>query len=179
MSNSWGVCFQSKLARLVQAMLSIIALSVMSTPSSASSFPADSAAHGSFTVTGPVAGTIELSATTCSASKSEADVQFSWFGGVTTLKGINKQSIITMELDISNTRYGVTGKFHSDDGSPPFLSFGSSQPSKDWQSISGSFTTTKHGASGSVKAQLSPSLGGARKLLTIVGHWQDCKVASS
>jgi hypothetical protein len=179
MSINWGVCVRSRLARLVPVVLSVFAFGVFSPPSSAARLVGGSASFGSFTVTGPVAGTIEVDAATCTAAKSTADVQFSWFGGVTSLKGINKQSIVTMELDISNTRYGTSGKFRSNDGSPPFLSFGSTQPSKDWQSVSGSFTTTKHGASGSVKAQLSPSLGSAKKLLSVVGHWQDCKISSS
>ena len=174
--TSRGACLRSRLARSAAAT---VALAGISASSSSAAIRSAADAHGSFTISGPVAGTIKVSATTCTASSSGADIQFTWFGGVKTLKGVTKESIVSMELDISNTRYGVSGKFTSDNGSPPFLSFGSTQPSNDWQSVSGTFTTAKRGASGSVKAELSPSLGGARKQLAVQGHWQDCKPAAS
>ncbi len=71
--------------------------------------PAQVTDYGSFRLSGPVSGTLVPLATTCDASTSAADVEFSWFGKVTTLKGVSSKSIVSLELDLQGSSYGRKG----------------------------------------------------------------------
>jgi hypothetical protein len=135
--------------------------------------------YGQFTITDPqVSGTVTLTASSCGASKSAAEIQFIWFSGVKTLKGLTTKSILTIELNLKGSAYGRAGALKNNNFQPPFLTFASANPVIGWQSISGTFKTTANGASGSVKATLAPSLGNAKGHAVVSGAWSHCKPAA-
>jgi hypothetical protein len=132
--------------------------------------------YGQFTISGSqVSGTVTLTASSCAASKSAAEIQFIWFGGVKTLTGLTSKSILTIELNLKGSAYGRSGVLKTNGIQPPFLTFQAANPVIGWQSISGTFKTTANGASGSVKATLAHSLGNAKGHPTVTGTWQKCK----
>ena len=137
--------------------------------------------YGGFKVSGPVSGTLTPLAGTCDASNSAADVEFSWFGKVKTLKGVSAQSIVSIELDLQGSSYGRPGTLKNTDGKPPFLTFGAtteSGPAVSWQSTSGTYSTIKRGVSGSLDVVLDQADGKPGRL-TIKGSWQDCRVGGN
>jgi hypothetical protein len=137
--------------------------------------------YGSFKFSGPVSGTIVVTKGTCDAATSAPDVQFVWYGNVTTLKGVSKKSIVSLELDLQGSSYGKSGKLPNSDGNPPFLTFGAtstSGPPLAFQSTSGSYITAKKGVSGNLDVVLAPGDGG-RPHLVIKGTWADCKSSSN
>jgi hypothetical protein len=139
------------------------------------------ASYGGFKVSGPVSGTLTPLASTCDASNSAADVEFSWFGKVKTLKGVSAQSIVSIELDLQSSSYGRPGTLKNTDGKPPFLTFGAtteSGPPVSWQSTSGTYSTTKRGVSGSLDVVLDQADGKPGRL-AIKGSWQDCRVGGN
>jgi hypothetical protein len=147
-------------------------------PNAASAAPlaAKAADYGHFTVSGPVAGALVPLATTCDASTSAADVEFSWFGKVTTLKGVSSQSIVSLELDLQGSSYGRTGTLKNTGGNPPFFTFSATTKSLplSWQSISGTYSTSKQGVSGTVDVVLDQTDGKPGRLV-VKGSWQDCR----
>jgi hypothetical protein len=137
--------------------------------------------YGGFEVSGPVSGTLTPLAGTCDASNTAADVEFSWFGKVKTLKGVSAQSIVSMELDLKGSSYARAGTLKNTDGNPPFLTFGATVESGaavSWQSTSGTYSTTKRGVSGSLDVVLDQADGKPGRL-TIKGSWQDCRVGGN
>jgi len=138
--------------------------------------------YGSFSLTGPISGTLAVAASTCSAATSTADVQFSWFGKQVAVKGVAKGSIASMELDLQGLKYGKRGVLKNSKGSPPFLSFGVTSPlvptPVEWQSVSGTYSTSAKGAGGALDVVLSPAAGG-RDHIVVKGTWQGCKAAKS
>lgn len=136
--------------------------------------------YGSFKLSGPVAGTLVPLASTCDASTSAADVEFSWYGKVKTLKGVSAQSIVSMELDLQGSKYGRPGTLKNTGGNPPFLTFNATTSGLPlaWQSISGNYSTAKQGVSGTVDVVLEQSDGGAGRLV-IKGSWEHCRLGGN
>jgi hypothetical protein len=166
------------LRRRSVAIFTAVAVAVLAPVSAVASATASSP-YGEFTISSPqVSGTVTLTATSCGASKSAAEIQFIWFSGVKTLKGITTKSILTIELNLKGSAYGRSGTFKNNNFQPPFLTFASANPVIGWQSISGEFKTTANGADGSLKATLAPSLGNAKGHPTVTGSWQRCKPAA-
>ncbi|HTT90857.1 MAG TPA: hypothetical protein VMF65_14990 [Acidimicrobiales bacterium] len=133
--------------------------------------------YGSFTLSGPVSGAIVPLASTCDASTSAADVEFSWFGKVTTLKGVSSQSIVSMELDLQGSSYGRKGTLKNTDGNPPFFTFNATTKSGlplAWQSVSGSYSTTRQGVSGTLSVVMDQADGKPGRL-DVKGSWQQCR----
>jgi hypothetical protein len=133
--------------------------------------------YGSFTLTGPVSGTVVPLASTCDASTSAADVEFSWFGKVTTLKGVSSKSIVSMELDLQGSSYGRKGTLKNTDGNPPFFTFNATTKSGlplAWQSVSGSYSTTHQGTNGTLSVVLDQADGQPGRL-DIEGSWEQCR----
>jgi hypothetical protein len=155
------------------ALLIAVAVAVLAPVSAVASATSP---YGQFTISGPqVSGTVTLTASSCAASKSAAEIQFIWFSGVKTLKGLTTKSILTIELNLKGSAYGRSGVLRTNGVQPPFLTFQAANPVIGWQSISGTFKTTANGASGSVKATLAHSLGNAKGHPTVTGTWQKCK----
>jgi hypothetical protein len=132
--------------------------------------------YGSFKLSGPVSGTVSVLASTCDASTSAADVEFSWFGKVTTLKGVSAQSIVSMELDLQGSSYGKKGALKDTDGNPPFYTFSATTKSLplSWQSVSGSYSTSQQGVSGTLDVVLDQTDGKPGRL-DVKGSWQHCR----
>jgi hypothetical protein len=160
------------------AIFAAVAAAVLAPVSAVASATAASS-YGEFTITSPqVSGTVTLNATSCGTTKSASEIQFIWFSGVKTLKGLTTKSILTIELNLKGSAFGRSGTFKNNNFQPPFLTFAAANPVIGWQSISGEFKTTANGASGSVKATLAPSLGNAKGHPTVTGTWQGCKPAA-
>jgi hypothetical protein len=136
--------------------------------------------YGSFKVNGPVSGTLVPLASSCDASTSAADVEFSWYGKVKTLKGVSAQSIVSMELDLQGSKYGREGALKNTDGSPPFLTFNATTSDLPlaWQSVSGSYSTAKRGVSGTIDVVLDQSDGKPGRLV-IKGSWAHCRLGGN
>jgi hypothetical protein len=139
--------------------------------------PAQATGYGKFKLTGPISGTLAPLASTCDASTSAADVEFSWFGKVTTLKGVSSQSIVSIELDLQGSSYGRKGALENSGGSPPFLTFSATHgngPSSSWQSVSGAYSTTKGGVSGALSVVLGQTDRHPGRLV-VKGSWDHCR----
>jgi hypothetical protein len=137
------------------------------------------APYGEFTIAGAqVSGAVTLSASSCNASKSAPELQFIWFGGLKTLKGVSPKSIFTIEVNLKGSAYGRAGTLKNDNFKPPFITITSTTPEVGWQSISGHFMTSANGASGSVTATLAANLGSAKGHTKLTGTWQRCKPAA-
>jgi hypothetical protein len=98
------------------------------------------------------------------------------------VKGVSKNSIVTIELDLAGSKYGVPGTLGDTNSQAlPFFTFSATAPNANengqiWQSISGTYSTSKKGASGKVDVELT-STAGQRGHLFITGQWKDCPVA--
>jgi hypothetical protein len=140
--------------------------------------PAQVTDYGSFRLSGPVSGTLVPLATTCDASTSAADVEFSWFGKVTTLKGVSSKSIVSLELDLQGSSYGRKGALENTGGNPPFLTYSAtangSGLASSWQSVSGTYSTSKGGVSGTLAVVLDQADGHPGRLV-IKGSWEHCR----
>jgi hypothetical protein len=142
-------------------------------------------ASASFTLKGPDSGKFALlpvKADECGASASAPDIQLTWYGGVKTLKGVSQKSIVTIELDLAGSKYGVPGKLTDTNSQAlPFFTFGATAPTFNgtgqiWQSIAGTYSTKSKGASGNVDVELASTTGQPGHLF-IKGQWKDCPVA--
>jgi hypothetical protein len=143
--------------------------------------PGNQAQYGKFTFTGPISGGLVPLAGTCDASTSAADVEFSWYGKVTTLKGVSAKSIVSLELDLAGSRYGISGRLKNTGGNPPFLTFGATSLTgepQDWQSVSGSYSTAKKGASGTLDVTLDQADGQPGRIV-VKGEWGQCKLGGN
>ena len=90
-------------------------------------------------------------------------------------------SIISIELDLQGSKYGKPGKFTKTNSRLPFLSFGATSTTElpqNWQSVSGSYSTTAKGKSGTIDVALTQT-NGKRGRLIIKGSWQDCKIGGN
>jgi hypothetical protein len=137
--------------------------------------------YGSFNLSGPVSGSLVPLASTCDASNSAADVEFSWFGKVHSLKGVSAQSIVSFELDLQGSRYGKAGKLANTHGNPPFFTFGATTQKGlpvAWQSVSGRYSTTGHGVSGTLDVVLHQADGQPGSLV-VKGSWEHCRVGGN
>jgi hypothetical protein len=137
--------------------------------------------YGSFKLTGAVSGSLVPLAGTCDASNTAADVEFSWFGKVTTLKGVSAQSIVSFELDLQGSHYGKAGKLKNSNGSPPFFTFGATTVKGlpiAWQSSSGTYDTTKGGVGGTVDVVLDQA-DGKPGTVVVKGSWEHCRVGGN
>jgi len=135
------------------------------------------ARYGEFTFRGAIVGTLRPLATTCGASRGIASLEFIWFGGVTTLKGVPPKSNVSIEIDLGRSRYGRAGRFTNVVGKPPYLAFsaeGIGTKSISWRSVSGRFATSKKGASGSIDVSMAPTGTTKGDRLTIRGGWKSC-----
>lgn len=143
--------------------------------------PSAATNYGSFKLTGAVSGSIVPLAGTCDASNTAADVEFSWFGKVTTVKGVSAQSIVSFELDLQGSHYGKAGKLTNTDGNPPFFTFNATTQKGlplAWQSTSGTYDTSKGGVSGAVDVVLDQT-DGKPGTLVVKGSWQHCRVGGN
>jgi hypothetical protein len=146
--------------------------------------PARIASAGArFTLSGPVSGTLVAPASDCGASRSAPDIQFSLYGGVKSLKTVSTRSIVTIEVDLAGSRYGRSGTLSKTLGKAPFVSFGATNPNplkepSNWQSVSGTFSTSAQGAGGSIDALLHSTLGRNLGQLTLRGSWSGCPAAA-
>ncbi|HXW82122.1 MAG TPA: hypothetical protein VEJ84_21675 [Acidimicrobiales bacterium] len=137
--------------------------------------------YGSFKLTGAVSGSLVPLAGTCDASNSAADIEFSWFGKVTTLKDVSAKSIVSFELDLQGSRYDKAGKLTNTDGSPPFFTFNATTGKGlplDWQSTSGTYYTSKGGVSGTVDVVLDQA-DGKPGTVVVKGSWAHCRVGGN
>jgi hypothetical protein len=137
--------------------------------------------YGSFKLTGAVSGPLIPLAGTCDASNTAADVEFSWFGKVTTLKDVSAQSIVSFELDLQGSRYGKTGKLTNTNGNPPFFTFNATTQKGlplAWQSESGTYSPSKGGVSGTVDVVLDQA-DGKPGTVTVKGSWEHCRVGGN
>lgn len=164
----------------------LLAVSTLGTPAAAASVRKSATAtsrivsggrYGSFVFRGAIVGILRPLATTCGASRGTASVEFIWFGNVDSLKGVPRKSNVAMEIDLGRTRYGRAGRFRNVVGKPPFLTFsaeGTGTKSISWRSVSGGFSTSKKGASGSVDVAMAPTGTTKGTRLTIYGAWRNC-----
>ncbi len=140
--------------------------------------PATVTNYGSFKLSGAVSGSLVPLPTSCDASNTAADVEFSWFGKVKTLKGVSPKSIVSFELDLQGSNYGKPGTLKNSHGSPPFFTFNAtseSGPPLAWQSVSGGYSTSKQGIGGMLDVVLDQA-DGQPGTLVVKGTWEHCRV---
>lgn len=139
--------------------------------------PLSTGKYGSFSFSGSLSGTLAPLRTTCGASKAIASLEFVWFGKVGTLKGVPASSNVVMEIDLGRSRYGTSGHFRNVVGKPPLVTFSSGgigTANSSWRSVSGTYSTAKRGASGSVDVSMVPTGTTKGRRLTIRGMWKVC-----
>jgi hypothetical protein len=137
-----------------------------------------------FTLSGAISGTLAVTSTVCGASASAADVQFSWYGNVTTLTGVSTKSIVSIEVDLAGSAYGKHGKLHAKSfHKPPFVTFGATNANalktpSDWRSVSGKYSTSAGGSNGSIDVTLKrTTTAKPTGHLVLKGSWSACPVA--
>ena len=143
--------------------------------------PATVTDYGSFKLSGAVSGSLVPLASTCDASNTAADVEFSWFGKVKTVKGVSPKSIVSFELDLQGSNYGKPGTLKNSHGNPPFFTFNATTESGSpvaWQSVSGGYSTTKQGVSGTLHVVLDQA-DGQPGTLVVKGTWEHCRVGGN
>jgi hypothetical protein len=138
----------------------------------------------SFTLTGSITGTIADVSSACAASASAPDVQFVWYGTVTTLSGITTKSIVDVEVDLAGKGYGKSGHLsHRSLRKTPFVTFAATNanpeiPNPIWRAYAGTYSTTAQGAGGTVDVKLKETqTRHPHGELTLSGSWTDCATA--
>ena len=140
--------------------------------------PPSTGRYGSFSFSGSISGRLTPLRTTCGASRAIASLEFVWFGKVGTLKGVLASSNVVMEIDLGRSRYGTSGHFENVVGKPPVVTFGAGgigTANSNWRSVSGTYSTAKRGASGSVEVSMVPTGTTKGRRLSIRGTWKGCE----
>ena len=146
------------------------------------------AAANSFTLSGSVTGSLSDVSAACSASRSAADVQFAWYGNVTSLSGggVSSKSIVDIEVDLGAKGYGRSGKLsHRSLTHAPFVTYGATDGQNPevlapiWRAFKGHYSTTAGGADGTLEVTLKETQTlHPHGRLVLSGGWSGCPVAA-
>jgi hypothetical protein len=138
----------------------------------------------SFSLSGSINGTLSDVSAACGASGSAADVQFSWYGNVTTLTGVSTKSIVGIEVDLAHAGYGHPGHLKRQSlRKPPFVTFSATNANPQilapiWRSDGGSYSTSAGGANGTIDVKLvETQTRHPHGSLTLDGSWTGCPKA--
>jgi hypothetical protein len=151
--------------------------------------PAIAGPADTFVLSGAVKGTLTNVSSVCGASKSAADVQFQWFGNVTSLTGtdFSTKSIVSIEVDLAGKGYGKSGKLSGKSlHHTPFVTFSYTNGINSqgtfppiWRSAKGSYSTSANGTSGTLHVTLKATqTAHPHGQVTLSGSWSACPPAS-